>query len=87
MKHPNLWLFMLGLCVMMAPLIGLMNFFQILDLADLPLPSIQILRTIVGATVFVSLGVGFSIMVIAINRIGRTPREERVNGDNSRRIE
>ncbi len=76
MKHPNLWLCIAGYCVMLAPPIGLMNFFQILDLADLPLPSIPILRTIIGATVFVSLGVGFSILVIAINRIGRTPQGE-----------
>jgi hypothetical protein len=58
---------------MIAPPTGLMNLFAILAFADLPLPPMRILRLIVGGTVFVSLGVGFSIMVIALIRIGQKP--------------
>jgi hypothetical protein len=79
MKHPNFWLFILGFCVMLAPLIGLMNLFAILALADFPLPPVQILRLIVGGTVFVSWGVGFPIVVIAANRVGRKPPGEQKN--------
>jgi hypothetical protein len=78
MKHPNLWLCIAGFCVMIALPTGLMNLLAILAFADLPLPSMRILRLIVGGTVFVSLGVGFSIMVIALIRTGqeRTPHKK-----------